>query len=382
MSSASNEKVMIFMFLVTMALITYTVSTGNTPIIENFWGGLPMFLPITDTVDKNNVSIPQNNQAQLFVNPNPLINTSILSPSNKQLLLNSLAPPNSPAFNQYKSEINSPVASKNPVDTSEYYCSPCQKNTNAQGPPVYTVPGNYQSNLSPRFNPNGLNSYVQYDLPAEKNLAGRANDPLMMANMVEKPRIREDFSGPKFQGETPSQYNQMYLDQKKQGEDVAQKLPVSAMNSSLGGNDQDAFFFPSDRFIFALQKNRLQQFGDPIRGDLPCVPCNPSADPSSNVWFRPSVTPANALRTGAINVIAGVGNVTSQQTAEVQMRSIGGAKDTFGGVALAVPDRTPVANIQALQQAALNRVNMGNSFDITTGQSSGAPDSVITTSFP
>ena len=378
MTSTSNGTLWIFMFVVTMALITYTVS-GNTPIIENFWGGLPMFLPITDTVNANDVSIPQNNQKQLFVNPNPLINTSILSPSDKQLLLDSLAPPNTNSYQQYKSKINNPSAAQNPVDTTEYYCGQGR----SDGPPVYTVPGNYQSNLSPRFNPHGLNSYVQYDIPAEQNLANRANDPLMMADIVQKPRIREDFSGPVFQGDNPAQYNKMYQDQKKQGDEVAQKLPVTTMNTSVGGGDNnDTFFFPSDRFIFALQKNRLQAFGDPIRGDLPCVPCNPSSDPSSNIWFRPSVTPANSLRTGAINVIAGVGNVTSQQTAEVQMRSIGGAKDTFGGVALSVPDRTPVANIQALQRAEVDRINMGNSVNLQVDQVQGAPGTVSTTTFP
>jgi hypothetical protein len=205
----------------------------------------------------------------------------------------------------------------------------------------------------------------------------------MMADFVQKPQMREDFSGPVFQGDNPTEYNKMYQAQKKQGDEVAQKLPVTTMNTSVGGdNNNDTFFFPSDRFIFALQKNRLQAFGDPIRGDLPCVPCNPSSDPSSNIWFRPSVTPANSLRTGAINVIAGVGNVTSQQTAEVQMRSIGGAKDTFGGVALSVPDRTPVANIQALQQAAVDRVNMGNSINLQVDQVHGAPSTVNTTTFP
>jgi len=367
MSTPTNGKVWIFMFIVTMAVITYTV-TSASPVIENFWGGLPMFLPITDTVNSKDVSVPQNNQAQLYVNPNPLINTSIMSPNDKKMLLDSLAPPNSANYQNYKSQFKPPTPP--PV---EYYCGGSK---NANGPPVYTVPGNYQSNLSPRFNPNGLNSYVQYDIPAEKNLANRANDPLMIADLVGKPQIRENFSG-----DTPSEYNQSYDALKKQGDEVAEKLPVTTMNSSLG-EKEDAFFFPADRFVFALQKNRLQAYGDPIRGDLPCVPCNPSSDPGSNVWFRPSVTPANSLRTGAINVIAGVGNVTSQQTAEVQMRSIGGAKDTFGGVALSVPDRTPVANIEALQRAAVDRINMGNSINMQVDQAYGAPNTVTTTAFP
>lgn len=370
--TSSNTSLIVF--VVVLALITYVASSGE-PLIENFWGGLPMFLPITDTV-KENVSVPQNNQAQLFVNPNPIINTSIMSASDRQLLEKSLSPVGSPAFKQYAATIQSPNAVRNPEETSEYYCS-----SSSNGPPVYTVPGNYQSYVSPRFNPNGLNSYVQYDLPAQQNLANIANDPLMAADLVHKRQIKEDYSQSKFKGETPHDYNKIYDELKKQGDEVANKLPVTAMNASIG-NEQDTFFYNSDRFIFALQRNRLQGLGDPIRGDINCVPCNPSSDPSSPVWFRPSATPANSLRSGAINVIAGVGNVTSQQTAELQMRSIGGAKNTFGGVALPVPDRTPVANIQALQQAAVDRINMGNSIQLNANLTNPTAETVITTAFP
>ena len=50
---------------------------------------------------------------------------------------------------------------------------------------------------------------------------------------------------------------------------------------------KDGFYVNSERLIFSLQKNRLQGLGDPIRGDLPIIPCNPNSNPNSNVWFRP-----------------------------------------------------------------------------------------------
>jgi hypothetical protein len=375
-----NNKTVMLCAVVLVAFVLYKVSSGEAPIIENFWGGLPMFSPTLDVVhSQTGASIPQNNQSQLYVNPNPIINTSIMTPQNKQLLLNSMAPPQSAAHDSYVKSIYTPDAQKNPVDTSEYYSSEGKALAGrSMVPPTYTVPGTYQPYLSPRFNSEGYNSFVKYNLPEEKHLGTRANDPLMMADRVERPMIREGYEQT-FKGNTPYQYDEVYQKQKEQGDEVANKLPVPTMSGTTAENPN--IYTNYDRFIFSLQRNRLQGQGDPIRGDVPCVPCNPSSDASSNVWFRPSVNVATSLRTGAINVIAGVGNVTSQQTAELQMRSLGGAKDTFGGVALPVPQNTPVANLQAIQQAKFDRLNMGNSLQLTADRINPV-STVSTVSFP
>ena len=392
--TSNNNNTVLFCAAILLAIVVYKVTSGEAPLIENFWGGLPMFSPTLDVVNApTGQSVPQNNQAQLFVNPNPIINTSIMTPESRQLLVDSLAPPDSKAHASYRSTIHMPNAQKNPVDTTEYYGS-CQtgscemeRSSNAPAgrsmvPPTYTVPGTYQPYLSPRFNSEGYNSFVKYNLPEEKYLGTRANDPLMMADRVEKPQLREGFEQQaQFKGNTPYQYDEIYQKQKEQGDEVANKLPIPTMGGGATAQENPNIFTNYDRFIFALQRNRLQGQGDPIRGDVPCVPCNPSSDPSSNVWFRPSVNVATNLRTGAINVIAGVGNVTSQQTAEVQMRSLGGAKDTFGGVALPLPVNTPVQNLQALQQAQINNLNMGNSIQLAADRSNPV-SSVWTSSFP
>lgn len=388
----TNNNTVMFCVAILLAIVLYKVTSGEAPLIENFWGGLPMFSPTLDVVNApTGQSIAQNNQAQLFVNPNPIINTSIMSPDSRQLLMNSLAPPTSEAHASYRSAIHMPSGQKNPIDTTEYYgCGSCQSGPGSalrekegnNGPPVYTVPGTYQPYLSPRFNSEGYNSFVKYNLPEEKYLGTRANDPLMMADRVERPQLREGFEQQaNFKGNTPYQYDEIYQKQKEQGDEVANKLPVPTMGGGATAQENPNIYTNYDRFIFALQRNRLQGQGDPIRGDIPCVPCNPSSDASSNVWFRPSVNVATNLRTGAINVIAGVGNVTSQQTAEVQMRSLGGAKDTFGGVALPLPVNTPVENMQALQQAQINNLNMGNSIQLTADRVNPV-SSINTTSFP
>lgn len=398
----TNNNTVMFCAAILLAIVLYKVTSGEAPLIENFWGGLPMFSPTLDVVNApTGQSVAQNNQSQLFVNPNPIINTSIMAPKDRQLLTNSLAPPNSEAHAAFRSAIHMPNAQKNPIDTTEYYgsgygsssCSTgaCSMDRSAFAgkvpagrsmvPPTYTVPGTYQPYLSPRFNSEGYNSFVKYNLPEEKHLGTRANDPLMMADRVERPQLREGFEQANFKGNTPYQYDEIYQKQKEQGDEVANKLPVPTMGGGATAQENPNIYTNYDRFIFALQRNRLQGQGDPIRGDVPCVPCNPSSDASSNVWFRPSVNVATSLRTGAINVIAGVGNVTSQQTAELQMRSLGGAKDTFGGVALPLPVNTPVANLQALQQAQINNLNMGNSIQLTADRVNPV-SSINTTSFP
>jgi len=373
----NNNKIIICVLVVVCALLTYRMSSGHPTIIENFWGTLPTFVASTDVVNSKGYSIPQNNQSQLHFNPNPFINTSILSETNKQLLSNSLAPVSSSQYKQYATAIQQPSSRRNPIDTTEYY-DDTANDENANGPPVFTVPGTYQSQLSPRFSPQGYSSYVKYELPEEKYLANRPNDPLMMANMIENRPIKESYgSNNYFQGEEPTKQKTEYDALKKQGDEVAAKLPLTTMNM-LNTNEKPDIYYNVDRFIFALQRNRLQGLGDPIRGDIPCVPCNPSSNPDSNVWFRPSVTPATSLRSGAINVIAGVGNVTSQQTAELQMRSLGGSKDTFGGVSLTIPQNTPISNLQALQNA---NINMNNNFQLRADQTNPI-STVQTTSFP
>jgi len=376
----TNRTVLICVVLL-CAFAVYKVSSGDAPIIEYFWG-LPNMQVAVDTVDQSGYSAPRNNQSQLGWDQNPYVNTSMMSTPAKESLMSSLAPPGSEARDKYLSSMQLPGRTRFSNDSAEFY-SGCGggPQMSQPSPPTYTVPGTYQSALSPRFNSEGYNSYVKYSLPDEKYLGNRPNDPLMMADVVEKPVIREEYTGsPKFSGNTPYEFNEIYDKQKKQGDEVASKLPVPTMGSGQS-KDLPSSYWTADRFIFSLQRSHLFGAGDPIRGDLPCVPCYSSPNPSDNVWFRPSVNVARDLRAGAINVIAGAGNPTALQTSELQVRGSGGAKDTFGGVALVVPPNTPVGNILAAQQAQVSRLNMGNQIQLTADVQQPL-SSVSTTSFP
>ena len=85
------------------------------------------------------------------------------------------------------------VRFQEPILSNEPYCGSCNSNAKAAGPVTYTVPGTYESYLSPRFNSAGLEGNIRYNIPAEKNLGGEANNPLMVANSVQQPLIREEY---------------------------------------------------------------------------------------------------------------------------------------------------------------------------------------------
>jgi hypothetical protein len=85
-----------------------------------------------------------------------------------------------------------------------------------------------------------------------------------------------------------------------------------------------------DRFIFANKNSRQRGAGDPIRGDLPIVPVSGS-------WFIPSQanSPGLNLQQGAMNVMGGVNNETSNALANLIWNSSGGSETTIGGVDMA-----------------------------------------------
>lgn len=400
-----NKNIVIITLLSILSLLCYKIASTQADTVENFWGLSNTLIAKQDIVDQNGFSVPGNNQAQLCYNANPYINTNIMAKNDVQTLQQSLAPPGSPNFQNYLTQTGQVEGGNNNIDkrvnfadndfSNEPYCGSCSSGSQrrSQGPVTYTVPGTYDSYLSPRFNPNGLEGYIRYNIPEEKNLGSEANNPLMVANSVQQPQIREEYHskgqmknaqhglehGGKFNGDTPRQYDQMY--DELSGSQNVSKLPVASMNNAIGDEKNNEFFVNSERLIFALNRSRLQAQGDFIRGDLPVVPYNPNSDPGSGVWFRPSVSPSIDLRAGAMNVIAGVGNVTAQQTSELQMRATGGQNDTFGGVPLVVPDSTAVGRIGQYQQQQLNNINMGNQAELNA-QTFNPNPSVSVNSFP
>jgi hypothetical protein len=382
---SSNSIVFVIVFLL-ITFVMYKAASGDAGVIENWWGGLP---PMTVAVDRTQggQSKSGNNQASLYYSQNQFINENLLTDPQRSLVSQSINPNINSSVSLNTGSVlpsNSPQSLiSNYNITQENYQEP------KSGVPVFTVPGTYQADLSPRFNSNGLNSYVKYNLPNEQNLASYSNDPLtmqhrenydplQMANMVEKPIIREDFQSCKTATGEP--YAEMYNKLAEQGAEVASKLPVQPMTSSNPNGDQEPIYYNADRYIFALQKDRLYGLADPIRGDLPIIPCLPNSNPYSNVWFKPSARPSVQLNAGALGIIGGNYNVTQQQLLELKGRDAGGAWNIDNGVNV-FPNDTPVSNIASLQQAQFQNLDTG----IQTKQIVNQPNPasyVQTTAFP
>ena len=364
---ASSNRLVFFMVFLIVTFMMYKAASGHANIVENWgWTMVPMTAKV-DTV-RQGASKPGNNQDQLFYNQNQFINTSLLDPTQLSVLQQSINPALTSATSLNVGQTPLPKNSPQSMITN-YNIT----NENYEGPnpgiPVYTVPGTYQADLSPRFNSAGLNSYVKYNLPEQQNLASYPNDPLTvkhrprenyqpmdLVNMVEKPQVREGFQSD--QTASGKQYAQMTNKLAEQGAEVVSKLPVQPMTSNtVGGTDKEPIYYNADRYIFALQKSRLYGLADYIRGDLPVIPCLPNSNPNSNTWFRPSAQPRVDLNPGAIGIIAGVNNVGQQQTVELMARAAGGSPSVLNGVN-SMPIDTPIANVAAVQQAQMANLDM------------------------
>lgn len=213
----------------------------------------------------------------------------------------------------------------------------------------YSVPGTYQSILSPRFSNVDYGANIRYNMPTYENQATPCN-PLTFGNMA-KENYSENYGcgscgggcgsvGCKkggaslgFREGAPStesgfasgNYNQMldsvYSDSSYP--EVTSSLPVGDMTTiNASGETIQPIIY--DRYIYANRNSRLRSQGDPIRGDLPIVPCN--AD-----WFRPSVHPSIDLQEGAMNVMGGNQNETANALSDLIYTASGNADTTIGG---------------------------------------------------
>ena len=209
----------------------------------------------------------------------------------------------------------------------------------------YSVPGNYQAILNPRFSNVDYGASIKYNMPSYQNQAVPCN-PLTFSNMAKEGftnKSRENYSGscnsksagvpggvpPIDSGYASGNYNAA-LSAAYKGSDIsapASALPVANM-SALNAAGESVQPIVYDRYIYANRNSRLRSQGDPIRGDLPIVPC--SAD-----WFRPSVHPNLDLQQGAMNVMGGFDNDTSTALASLIYNSSGNAETSIGGVNMA-----------------------------------------------
>jgi hypothetical protein len=100
-------------------------------------------------------------------------------------------------------------------------------------------------------------------------------------------------------------------------------LPVADTSSSgLDPSEQPIIY---DRYIVSNRTSRLRSQADKIRGDIPITPDQTS-------WFQVSAKPNIDLEAGAMNIMGGINNETSNKLAELMYASSGNSMTSFGGV--------------------------------------------------
>lgn len=251
----------------------------------------------------------------------------------------------------------------------------------------YSVPGYYQSMLTPRFSNIDYGANIRYNMPSYENQAVPAN-ALTFNNMVGAGGTnftQENFSYPMNQQAVPSsgnppncgkggipesyvggaplmeagyangdfnkELNKVYSDSKKSSSSAM--LPVSDM-TSMASDSANSAPVVYDRYIYSNRNSRLRSQGDPIRGDIPIVPCQ-------YPWFRPSVHPNVDLQQGAMNVIGGSTNDTANSLANLIYTTSGNAETAIGGINMNKTQLALAGNV-AKGISPLSQVNMNNQY--------------------
>lgn len=197
--------------------------------------------------------------------------------------------------------------------------------TNSKGIAFASVPS-WQANLSPRFMPNSYGSYIQYNMPSQDMLAV-PQDPLGYAEMVkaELGEAKPASTLPKYQ-------------------DVKEMLPTADMKSGSGLRAQT---YNWNRLMkVGLAKSKAQNNADFIRGDLPIPKVNTG-------WFS-SRYGTEALRSGAMSVLGGSNNETSNALYSYMRNASGDTKTTFGGTALNMATGKTMGTSEGIGQGSLN----------------------------
>lgn len=255
-------------------------------------------------------------------------------------------------------------------------------------PKMFSVSGNYQSSLSPRFsNVDGYGWKIRYRKPCQEVMGVPEHPLTYYKNTVDafNPIVEN------FDGVCPKRYDakgcnmpplcdlsRLDVNDKcggkkcPQSATVSSMLPVTDMRtinamtsvqtrenaqdiqgaitecgapSSVCEDNQQPIVY--DRLIYANARSRLRGAGDPIRGDLPIVPVLPESNPDSLIMFRPSTVPSIDLQQGALTVMGGYDNTTQKQLNTLIQRGSDGTLGTFAG--------TPINN---------NQINCASSSDV------------------
>jgi len=192
--------------------------------------------------------------------------------------------------------------------TKEKVCA-CSQEAASKGD-FYTVPPNYQMNISPRFSNVNYGANIRYDMPRQNH---QACDPLTFGNMASEnftTGSKESFhSGKRMEGNYAAEkYNK--LSGQSEYLEASHMVPIGDMTTlnALGEHTHHSICY--ERFIHSNRKSHKKGKGCPIRGDLAISPVNTG-------WFSVSANPSTDLQQGALQVIGGNGNESSLLLADL-----------------------------------------------------------------
>jgi len=129
--------------------------------------------------------------------------------------------------------------------------------------------------------------------------------------------------------------------------------PMNPLGLSQSGQLQPVIY---PRAVYANKMSRLFSLGDPIRGDLPIAPL------SGDNWFKPAVTPHIDLREGAMTVMGGRHNDTTNALGLLKYQSTYGGHNINAGAEFS-PDNEMV--MQTSGMIPLYREMVNNVGDVT-----------------
>lgn len=225
----------------------------------------------------------------------------------------------------------------------------------------------FQNLMSPRFNATGMTPNIRYNPPPMSMQASMPCDPLMTCGMATENYTPGDsvenyptscgsgscggggcaagcgrggmsvpYKGapatkPGFAAGNYNEELAKAVSSSAQPE-IIDALPMGTMTTidSTGTATNPVVY---QNFIFANQQSRLRQYGDPIRGDLPIVPCEGN-------WFSVHPNVNLDLQEGAMNVLAGNMNQTARATAQLITAASGivtpiaGDPEPFAGMSM------------------------------------------------
>ena len=205
---------------------------------------------------------------------------------------------------------------------------------------TYTVPGTYQSMLSPRTNPSqGIGSKIRFNMPDHKNMASPYG-PLNFGNMAKENYHGDNCRRPSTTHTDYTNDNEIINDVTNDNQvEILDSIPVGDMTTmnALGEPQQMVVY---DRIIYANKKSRNRAQGDFIRGDIAITPVQ-------HEWFNPSAHPNTDLQTGAMAVMGGIYNENTQQMASLISNT--SVDPTVSGVPMSslknITDGSQLANI-------------------------------------